>query len=134
MSLALELFQARVREAEVVDERPFLTARDMVTVRLGFDDGRECLIDVNRCALDRKKRINLLTASGNAYLWEDETLYSVAGDDRPTPVYSNSEEPLTLELSAFLDSIDGEAAALGDGQHASEVVGVLERLLHDGRR
>ena len=71
VSLAASLFRRRVCQADVIDERALLTARDMVTVRLGFDDGRECIIDVNRCGRERLKRVNLLTAADQAYLWEN---------------------------------------------------------------
>lgn len=133
VSLALSLFQTKVCEASVVNEQPFLTAQDIVTVRLDFGDGRECIIDVNRCALSRRKRINILTGSGTAYLWEDQILYEVTRNDQPTEIYSNNQEPLNLELSAFLQSVRSETRTNGDGQHALEVVRVLELLLKNSR-
>jgi predicted dehydrogenase len=129
VSLALSLFQSNLCEAHIVSEQPFLTAQDMVTVHLDFGGGRECIIDVNRCALTSNKTAHILTESGTAYLWEGQSLYEVKGDNPPTEIYSNNKEPLIIELRSFFQLIQDETKTDELGQHALEVVRVLESLL-----
>ena len=129
VSLALSLFQRNVCKAYIVNEQPFLTAQDMATVRLDFEGGRVCVIDVNRCAFTKNKAINILTESGAAYLWEGQSLYEIKKDNQPSEIFSNDQEPLAIELRTFLQAIQDETRTNALGQHALEVIRVLETLL-----
>lgn len=128
VAVAMELFGRRPREVALVHARAVVTACDIVTVRLGFDDGGECVLDVNRCTPGRDKGITILTAGGAVLLWAGDRLYRAGPGDALERLESGEQEPLAAEMEAFLASVKSGRPVRSDGAFGLTVVDVVSRL------
>lgn len=128
IAMALELFRAYPSEAAVLQEKGVVTARDLISVRLWFDAGRECLIDVNRCVPTRRKSLTVLTAGGRTLVWVDESLYILRDGGIPDLVFVNEEEALGIEADAFLHDVQSGVPAQDRYSLALQVVELVGRL------
>ena len=129
VAIALTLFGARPAEAAVVFERSLVTACDVASIRLRFDGGRECAIQVNRCAAVRSKTVTMITDAGRVLCWDHDTLYALDAHQRYEVEYASTEEPLAREVEAFLRGIEAKVFAPDDTVSGRRVVDVVEQLL-----
>lgn len=128
ISIALKLFQAIPERANVLHEKGIVTACDTVSVHLRFGAGRECILDVCRCANTKNKCITVVTLSGKVFLWENDALYRFDGRDKAGLLFDVKEEPLALEVNAFLGSVQSGESIRSDGAFSLRVCNVMSQL------
>jgi len=128
ISIALELFQAAPDTAAILHKKGIVTVGDTVVVHLGFGAGRECILDVNRCANTKVKSVTIVTESGKAFLWENASVYKIVGGSTAQLLCVKRQEPLALEADAFMHSLQTREPASSDGAFSLRVVEVMEQL------
>ena len=134
VAIALDLYQECPREVYVLHRSGDVTANDTVKVRLRFSQDRDCLLDVNRVASTKSKRVTMRTAAGGVLVWEGHALYRHSIADKHKLVYQGTEEPLVLEIEAFLRSVRSGVPTRSDGLLGLQVVEVVSQLLKVAER
>jgi len=128
VSITLDLFQDIPDSAVILHKKGIVTACDIVSIHLGFGTGRECVLDVHRCAKTKVKSVTIMTMAGKVFLWEDDALYNITSGNTAHLLCVGSEEPLALEADAFVRSIQTEEPARSDGGFSLRVVEVMSQL------
>jgi predicted dehydrogenase len=120
---------------------------DIANARLEFADGCVANLTASRVSVERLRRIrffqsdayisvDLLEKRGEAFLIRDpgsfrpgavDPLALLAGIDR-RPFAAASDEPLTLELAAFLDALRGQGAGAASARAGRDALAVAEAV------
>jgi predicted dehydrogenase len=128
VSLALALFGSAPSEVTTVHRRGLITACDQLILRLGFDQGGQCLIDIDRCAPAAHKAVTVALADGDVLVWENQTLGRIHRNGTTARLFEAAEDALDREVGAFLAACRGEATPISDSRHGAAVVEVLSPL------
>lgn len=115
VAVALRLFGRLPRSVEARGElmRP---ERHKAEILLDYGAGAQARILLDRTALTPCKTIALTTVSGRQLEWRSGQLPRL------------SEQPLDLEVKAFIDSVATGGATVSDGPFAVRVAEVLDRI------
>ena len=128
VSIATALFGEGPEKATVLHSEGIRTTCDVVTAQLAFTKGRSCLIHIDRCSSSTEKVVEVVTASGAVLLWEGEALYKLEESTKRKLVYRSEQEPLAVEVEAFLRSEELGELSLTDGIFGREVVKVVAAI------
>lgn len=126
VSLAIALFGGLPCSTTILSEHGALTSCDIVSLVCRFDEGRECAIHVNRCARSANKHLTAVTCQGRVFDWDRDTLAIFAANGDLVDTYHAQEEPLAVEVKAFLNAL--LTGSTSSGEEGCRVVEVVEPL------
>ena len=126
IALAIGLFDAMPVKADLIMKKGIVTEADIVKINVSFS-GKKCTIETNRMFPKKSKIITIETQSGAVYYWIDDELYKLNGDKFDL-IFESKEEPLKIELQAFLNAIKKNTPLVTDGAFGLKVMKALELI------
>jgi UDP-2-acetamido-3-amino-2,3-dideoxy-glucuronate N-acetyltransferase len=81
-----------------------ISACDMVSLEAEFAGGSTCSFDINRIS-DKKEKLVQLFTDKNTYLWRDDELFKLDGENGYISFYKSQTQPLTKEIKSVVESI-----------------------------
>ncbi len=128
VSIALELF-GTPKKISKLDEKGVLTNADILSVKMDFDNGRKCVIDLNRVSNVKDKSVTFVT-SKNIFLWNNDALYMFNKKSASFEIsYKSEKQPLEIECKEFIDCIQNSKKTRTDGKFGLEVVKNLSKII-----
>jgi predicted dehydrogenase len=129
VSIALALMGEAPLDVELLVGLGVVSGCDIAVVRLGFDGGRQVVIDIDRTAPRRDKLVTVV-GPGRRFLWHDDSLLELGAGGELTQILTAPDDPgvVGLELDAFAEAVERRAPYPSDAAHGAAVVEVIERI------
>jgi len=105
LSIAFNLFRASLVRMRRGEETGKVTDVDKTTVELQFAGGESCTITTDRISKNKRKAIEIHTASDRTLVWENESLYERESTGDRLALLTNDSDTLQLEIHAFIRSL-----------------------------
>ncbi|OGH18542.1 MAG: hypothetical protein A3F31_05020 [Candidatus Levybacteria bacterium RIFCSPHIGHO2_12_FULL_38_12] len=91
---------------EIIEQKGFITDIDILVLRLKYEDGRSCLLQYNRIADKKNKRLTIITDT-MSFAWSNNDLFTITKENlQNTLTHSSDKDPLVLEAQEFLSLLE----------------------------
>lgn len=143
LEIVLAMVPAPVKSVDAIGVPVFSTAEDIANVRIRFEDGCVANLTASRVSVERMRKIRIFEE--NAYVSTDYSAQEVlvyrkkegvtpkpdaffeAIDVQPLDV--RKEEPLRLELEAFIDAVRNRTRPVVSGEEGLRALALAERIV-----
>ena len=132
LEIILHLVKSPVESIDAVGVPVLMKSEDIANARLRFENGCVANVTASRISPERLRKIRVFQDDG--YLSLDyqeqagEMYWKEGGEIRKAPVEVEKDEPLKLELSAFVESVrDGKTPAV-TGQQGTDALAIAFKI------
>ncbi len=132
LEIILHLVKSPVESIDAVGVPVLMNSEDIANARLRFENGCVANVTASRISPERLRKIRVFQDDG--YLSLDyqeqagEMYWKEGGEIRKAPVEVEKDEPLKLELSAFVESVrDGKTPAV-TGQQGTDALAIAFKI------
>jgi len=132
LEIILHLVKSPVASIDAVGVPVLMKSEDIANARLRFENGCVANVTASRISPERLRKIRVFQDDG--YLSLDyqeqagEMYWKEGGEIRKAPVEVEKDEPLKLELSAFVESVrDGKTPAV-TGQQGTDALAIAFKI------
>jgi len=129
VSMAIKLFDAVPTRATMLSQRSVLSSCDIMSARLEFANGQDCVMHIDRCSPVTHQVVTVLRDGAAPLVWHQQTLYQLSQGAPPQVIFEASDAPLTREVLHFLAACRGDVSPLADATHGLAVAQTLENLI-----
>ena len=129
VAIALALFHPLPVEVAVANQDLVTASNDQVNARLLFSGHGEALLEIDRRSNARSKTVLVATESGRTLLWQDDILYKLNCWNKREVIFKSYEEPLAIEMDAFIRRVRSGEATFDYEALAVTVVETVSQLM-----